>query len=75
MANIWNVLVTDSKATMAKYYGPIMADLLANISNKQWRVRESCCNALCDILGGHTWAELGPSVAAPAITIDHGERK
>lgn len=33
-----------------KYFHPILNDLITNLTNSLWRVRESCCNALTDLL-------------------------
>lgn len=33
-----------------KYYHPILNDLISNLTHNLWRVRESCCNALSDLL-------------------------
>lgn len=59
MSNIWGVLVPEPKLASKIYFAEIMVDLQAHITSKQWRVRESCCNALCDILAGRTWNEIG----------------
>lgn len=50
MSSIWNALVTDTAKTVEKYYHPILNDLISNLTHNLWRVRESCCNALSDLL-------------------------
>jgi proteasome component ECM29 len=60
MVNIWDVLVAEPEKTTAQFFAAIMADLLAHMGDKHWRVRESCCNALCDILSGRDWPILAP---------------
>ncbi|XP_019760174.1 proteasome adapter and scaffold protein ECM29 [Dendroctonus ponderosae] len=52
MTNIWKVLVTDPQTTLDTYYHEILKDLLANINSAQYRVRQSCCLALQDVLKG-----------------------
>ncbi|KAG7160614.1 Proteasome adapter and scaffold protein ECM29-like [Homarus americanus] len=50
MAAIWNALVTDNAKTIEKYYDPILCDLITNLTHSSWRVRESSCHALTDLL-------------------------
>ncbi|XP_076034919.1 proteasome adapter and scaffold protein ECM29-like isoform X2 [Oratosquilla oratoria] len=50
MASIWNALVKDSTKTIEKYYDPILNDLITNLTNTLWRVRESSCHALNDLI-------------------------
>ncbi|XP_050294248.1 proteasome-associated protein ECM29 homolog [Anthonomus grandis grandis] len=52
MSNIWRVLVTDPQNALGTYYHEILRDLLDNINSSQYRVRQSCCLALQDILQG-----------------------
>lgn len=52
MSSIWNALVQDNKNTVDKYMKEILADLLSNLTNVQWRVRESSCLAVNDLLRG-----------------------
>lgn len=52
MSSIWNALVQDNKNTVDKYMKEILADLLGNLTNVQWRVRESSCLAVNDLLRG-----------------------
>ena len=54
MQSIWNALVTDTSKTVDQYLPQILDDLRANLTNNQWRVRESCCVALQDLLRGRT---------------------
>ena len=54
MQSIWNALVTDSAKTLDKYLAEILEDLRINLTSNQWRVRESCCEALQDLLRGRT---------------------
>ncbi|KAL8623767.1 hypothetical protein ACOMHN_054073 [Nucella lapillus] len=52
MAGIWNALVNDNKKTVDLYLKQILTDLLKNLTSNQWRVRESSCNAVTDLLRG-----------------------
>ncbi|XP_036288895.1 proteasome adapter and scaffold protein ECM29 isoform X7 [Pipistrellus kuhlii] len=51
MTSIWNALVTD-KTTVDKYLKEILEDLIKNLTSSMWRVRESSCLALNDLLRG-----------------------
>lgn len=45
------------------YFHPIMADLLENIWNTQWRTREASCYALADVLSGKTMEEVNSFIS------------
>ncbi|CAH4007387.1 unnamed protein product [Pieris brassicae] len=66
MASIWQAIVPNTQATVQKYHKEILADLTANLTSNQWRVRMSCCNALSDLLRGakslHESLEQLPSI-------------
>ncbi|KAM4053541.1 proteasome adapter and scaffold protein ECM29 isoform 2-T2 [Anomaloglossus baeobatrachus] len=51
MTSIWNALVTD-KTTVDKYLTEILQDLINNLTSNLWRIRESSCLALNDLLRG-----------------------
>ncbi|KAG8455024.1 hypothetical protein GDO86_001298 [Hymenochirus boettgeri] len=51
MTSIWNALVTD-KNMVDKYLTEILQDLISNLTSNMWRVRESSCLALNDLLRG-----------------------
>uniref|UniRef100_A0A8C5VKA6 Ecm29 proteasome adaptor and scaffold n=2 Tax=Euarchontoglires TaxID=314146 RepID=A0A8C5VKA6_MICMU len=51
MTSIWNALVTE-KSTVDKYLKEILEDLVKNLTSNMWRVRESSCLALNDLLRG-----------------------
>ncbi|XP_053887475.1 proteasome adapter and scaffold protein ECM29 isoform X2 [Malaclemys terrapin pileata] len=51
MTSIWNALVTD-KSAIDKYMKEILDDLLNNLTSNMWRIRESSCLALNDLLRG-----------------------
>lgn len=52
MNDIWNALVSDSSATIDKYFDAIMQDLLESILGREWRVRQACCGAIADLVQG-----------------------
>ncbi|XP_070194752.1 proteasome adapter and scaffold protein ECM29-like isoform X2 [Littorina saxatilis] len=54
MSGIWSALVKDNKKTVDLYLKEIVADLLKNLTSNQWRIRESSCNAVSDLLRGRT---------------------
>ncbi|XP_064625293.1 proteasome adapter and scaffold protein ECM29-like isoform X2 [Lineus longissimus] len=58
MSSIWDSLVTDSKKTVDKYLKKILDDLRVNLTNNQWRVRESSCLALSDLFRGRQLDEV-----------------
>lgn len=51
MTSIWDALVTD-KTIVDKYVKEIMQDVISNLTNNLWRVRESSCLALNDLIRG-----------------------
>ncbi|XP_066037538.1 proteasome adapter and scaffold protein ECM29 isoform X3 [Chamaea fasciata] len=51
MTSIWNALVTD-KSMIDKYMKEILEDLISNLTSSLWRIRESSCLALNDLLRG-----------------------
>ncbi|XP_069674508.1 proteasome adapter and scaffold protein ECM29 isoform X2 [Periplaneta americana] len=52
MTSIWHALVPETQKTIDQYHKEILADLIANLTAPQWRVRMSCCLALADFLRG-----------------------
>ncbi|PAV70908.1 hypothetical protein WR25_18846 isoform A [Diploscapter pachys] len=50
---IYNALTQNKKNVMDEFADEIAKELLSMITNKEWRVRESCCLALSDLLRGH----------------------
>ncbi|KAB7502624.1 Proteasome-associated protein ECM29-like protein [Armadillidium nasatum] len=63
MAVIWNSLVKDNSKTICKYYEPILLDILSNLTHTTWRVRESCCIALSDLLRRQSVTEAGNHIS------------
>ncbi|KAK3507508.1 hypothetical protein QTP70_027439 [Hemibagrus guttatus] len=51
MTSIWDALVTD-KTTVDKYFREILQDVISNLTSNMWRVRESSCLALNDLIRG-----------------------
>uniref|UniRef100_A0A8C5A5Q6 Ecm29 proteasome adaptor and scaffold n=1 Tax=Gadus morhua TaxID=8049 RepID=A0A8C5A5Q6_GADMO len=51
MTSIWDALVTD-KTLVDKYLKEILQDVISNLTNTTWRVRESSCLALNDLIRG-----------------------
>lgn len=52
MNDIWNALVKDSNATLNQHFSAIMEDLLTNMTGREWRIRESSCAAVADLIQG-----------------------
>ncbi|XP_071952576.1 proteasome adapter and scaffold protein ECM29-like [Antedon mediterranea] len=50
MTSIWSALVTDEKKVTDQYLLEILKDVQANLTNPQWRNRESSCRAMVDLL-------------------------
>ncbi|MCJ8749226.1 hypothetical protein PDJAM_G00173890 [Pangasius djambal] len=51
MTSIWDALVTD-KTIVDKYFKEILQDVISNLTSNMWRVRESSCLALNDLIRG-----------------------
>ncbi|XP_057700353.1 proteasome adapter and scaffold protein ECM29 isoform X2 [Corythoichthys intestinalis] len=51
MTSIWDALVTD-KTLVDKYLKEILHDVISNLTSNTWRVRESSCLALNDLVRG-----------------------
>lgn len=52
--SIWAALVKDPIRTVDQYFKEILVDLVQHLTSNEWRVRESSCLALSDLLGGRT---------------------
>ncbi|XP_033738890.1 proteasome adapter and scaffold protein ECM29-like [Pecten maximus] len=52
MSSIWQAVVQDNNNTVDKYMKQIATDLIKNLTNNQWRIRESSCLAVNDLLRG-----------------------
>ncbi|XP_061591425.1 proteasome adapter and scaffold protein ECM29 [Cololabis saira] len=57
MTSIWDALVTD-KTLVDKYLKEILQDVISNLTNTAWRVRESSCLALNDLIRGRQADDL-----------------
>lgn len=58
MSSIWNALVQDNKNTVDTYLKQIADDLLKNLTSNQWRIRESSCLAVSDLLRGRVLDDI-----------------
>nr|XP_032808549.1 proteasome adapter and scaffold protein ECM29 [Petromyzon marinus] len=58
MMSIWNALVPETKNTVDKYMKEILEDVISNLTVNLWRVRESSCLALKDLLRGQQLDEV-----------------
>ncbi|XP_031556184.1 proteasome adapter and scaffold protein ECM29-like [Actinia tenebrosa] len=54
MSSIWAALVPESKKTVDKYLKEILKDLVLNLNSNLWRVRQSSCMAVSDLLSGRS---------------------
>uniref|UniRef100_A0A671ME43 Proteasome-associated protein ECM29 homolog n=1 Tax=Sinocyclocheilus anshuiensis TaxID=1608454 RepID=A0A671ME43_9TELE len=57
MTSIWDALVTD-KTSVEKYFKEILQDVISNLTSNMWRVRESSCLALNDLIRGRQADEI-----------------
>ncbi|KAF3852184.1 hypothetical protein F7725_005539 [Dissostichus mawsoni] len=57
MTSIWDALVTD-KTLVDKYLQEILQDVISNLTSNTWRVRESSCLALNDLIRGRQAEDL-----------------
>ncbi|RKP36670.1 proteasome stabiliser-domain-containing protein [Dimargaris cristalligena] len=57
MGSIWRALVPEPRQAVDTYFEPILNDLLREMGNRQWRVREASCLAVADLLGTKTRLE------------------
>ncbi|XP_045903275.1 proteasome adapter and scaffold protein ECM29 [Micropterus dolomieu] len=57
MTSIWDALVTD-KTLVDKYLNEILQDVISNLTSNTWRVRESSCLALSDLIRGRQADDL-----------------
>ena len=52
MLSIWEAIVKDPRKVIDQYSQEILDELLANLHNPVWRVRQSCCIAVGNFLNG-----------------------
>ncbi|XP_019955953.2 proteasome adapter and scaffold protein ECM29 [Paralichthys olivaceus] len=57
MTSIWDALVTD-KTLVDKYLKEILQDVITNLTSNTWRIRESSCLALNDLVRGRQADDL-----------------
>ena len=70
MSSIWNALVPETNKAVDKYFAQIIEEIATNLTSNQWRVRESCCNALCDLLRGRNLDDDNAIDFVPALWND-----
>uniref|UniRef100_A0A1I7TME9 Proteasome-associated protein ECM29 homolog n=1 Tax=Caenorhabditis tropicalis TaxID=1561998 RepID=A0A1I7TME9_9PELO len=58
MKSIWAILTADRKNVVDEFANEIAAELLPALTDKEYRVRESACLALSDLLRGHDTIEM-----------------
>ncbi|KAH0956005.1 hypothetical protein HN011_009526 [Eciton burchellii] len=65
MTSIWRAVVSSTPKAIEQYRKEILTDVTDNLTNNEWRVRISCCNALADLLRTNVqfnFAECGPEL-------------
>lgn len=62
MASIWAALVPETKKTVDKYVNEILQDLITSLQSNIWRVRQSSCMALSDLLSGRSVDDMLESI-------------
>ncbi|XP_014680930.1 PREDICTED: proteasome-associated protein ECM29 homolog [Priapulus caudatus] len=62
MTSVWNALVADSKKMVDLYMKDILQDLISNLTSSMWRIRESSCLALNDLLRGRPLDDVIPEL-------------
>ncbi|XP_011685024.1 PREDICTED: proteasome-associated protein ECM29 homolog [Wasmannia auropunctata] len=65
MSSIWRAVVPSTTKAIEQYHKEILTDVTDNLTNNEWRVRISCCNALADLLRTNVqfdFAEYGPEL-------------
>ncbi|XP_029040341.2 proteasome adapter and scaffold protein ECM29 isoform X1 [Osmia bicornis bicornis] len=50
MSSIWRAIIPSTNKAIEQYHQEILDDIIDNLTNYEWRVRISCCNALADLL-------------------------
>ncbi|XP_058950151.2 proteasome adapter and scaffold protein ECM29 isoform X1 [Pocillopora verrucosa] len=58
MTSIWAALVPETKKTVDKYVNEILEDLKTSLESNIWRVRQSSCMALSDLLSGRSVEDM-----------------
>ncbi|XP_040077416.1 proteasome adapter and scaffold protein ECM29 [Ixodes scapularis] len=62
--SIWASLVKEPHKMVDKYMKEILQDIVQNLTSNEWRVRESSCLALADLLSGRRLDEVLDHVSA-----------
>ena len=58
MLSIWHAIVKDQRKVVDEYSQEIVSELLANLHNTAWRVRQSCCVAVGNFLNGRSFDSI-----------------
>lgn len=58
MKSIWSILTADRKNVVDEFANEIAKELLPALTDREYRVRESSCWALSDLLRGHDTEEM-----------------
>ncbi|CAP35853.1 Protein CBG18387 [Caenorhabditis briggsae] len=58
MKSIWGILTADRKNVVDEFANEIAKELLPALTDREYRVRESSCLALSDLLRGHDTEEM-----------------
>ncbi|VDK69522.1 unnamed protein product [Onchocerca ochengi] len=53
MRSIWQAVTVSKKSVTEEYANAIFDELLSTLTDPQWRIRESSCLALADLLSGY----------------------
>ena len=61
MSSIWRGIVPSTTKAIEQYHKEILNDITENLTNREWRVRISCCNALADLLKANVRFNLAES--------------
>lgn len=62
MASIWAALVPETKKTVDNYVKEILQDLMTSLESNIWRIRQSSCMALSDLLSGRSVDDMLKSI-------------
>ncbi|RKP02833.1 hypothetical protein CXG81DRAFT_10299, partial [Caulochytrium protostelioides] len=60
MTSIWQALVKNPSQSIETYFVAIMDDVLANMQNRQWRLRAASCNAMAQLLQNRDYDTVQP---------------
>uniref|UniRef100_A0A0N5B1U0 Proteasome component M29 n=1 Tax=Strongyloides papillosus TaxID=174720 RepID=A0A0N5B1U0_STREA len=58
MKSIWRALTSNQQGIIDKYAYSILKEIIPSLTHKEWRIRESSCFALGDLLASHCTPEM-----------------